>query len=172
MFILINTTNVPFRIGKSAWVQGFGVLMELLTDMALIALATFMALGWIIWLSARSKQLPGLDKAMGVQKVHVRSTSRLGGLGVLLGLACGLSLNHALGPVHLLPLDSIVYNAVPHAALYAPLLVCALPVFLAGLFEDLTHQISPRVRSVMGLVSASSVWVVIGVHEMMFGCWS
>ncbi len=171
MFILINTTNAPFRIRKSAWVQGFGVLMELLTDMALIALATFMALGWIIWLSARSKQLPGLDKAMGVQKVHVRSTSRLGGLGVLLGLACGLSLNHALGSVHLLPLDSSVYNAVPHAALYAPLLVCALPVFLAGLFEDLTHQISPRVRFVMGLVSASSAWVVIGVQVNRVGVW-
>jgi len=148
-------------------------MMELLKDMALIALATFMALGWIVWLSARSKELPGLDKAVGVQKVHGRSTSRLGGLGVVLGLACGLSMSftHALELVHLIPLGFSNYKAVPHVGLYAPLLVCALPVFLAGLFEDLTHQISPQVRLMMGLVSASSAWVVLGVQVTRVGVW-
>jgi len=144
--------------------------MELVTDLLLVALVTLMGLGWIVLLSLRSSDGPGLDKAEGVQKVHTKRTSRLGGLGILLGLACGLSLTNSWGPLNFSWIDSKI-NISSFKGLYAPLLVCAMPVFLGGLLEDLTHQISPKVRFVMGLVSASSAWIVLGLGVSRTGVW-
>jgi len=144
--------------------------MHLLTDSLLIFFATVLALGWIIWLSARSTSIPGLDKDTGVQKVHARATSRLGGLGVMLGLACGLAVTHSVG--FLRDINQELVSSSSFKGIYAPLLVCALPVFLGGLLEDLTHQISPKVRFVLGLVSASAAWIVLGVQVTRTGVWS
>ena len=71
---------------------------------------------------------------------HLRPTSRLGGVAV--SAAVLISLTHAKVPVKL------------------DILLCALPVFLMGLSEDLHYTIKPKIRLVIASVSASAfVWV-------------
>jgi len=89
----------------------------------------------------------GTDRATGVQKVHVRPTSRLGGLAVFLSLAaCTPFLNESAGWI---------------------LIVCAIPVFAGGLIEDISHQVSPKMRLLLAVVSAiaSLQWLGIGVQH-------
>ena len=112
----------------------------------------------------------GLDGHRGPQKVHVQPTSRLGGLGIMIGLACALALMHAQGKLDGLGLEvPSLLDARLDAHAYAILLVCALPVFFAGLVEDITHQVSPLIRFLVGLVSASMAWVVMGVSVTKTG---
>lgn len=84
-----------------------------------------------------------------VQAAHSRPTSRLGGLGVFTGFGAGsLLLSHVTGS--LLPIL---------------LLISALPIFLAGLLEDLGNGQSPRRRLLAAAISAvlaiglSQTWV-------------
>ena len=61
----------------------------------------------------------GSDKAEGVQKFHTQPTSRLGGVGIALGLLAGVWLASATHPIN--------------ALLGFWLLLCSLPVFVGGL---------------------------------------
>ncbi|ERL99483.1 UDP-N-acetylmuramyl pentapeptide phosphotransferase/UDP-N-acetylglucosamine-1-phosphate transferase [Rhodobacteraceae bacterium HIMB11] len=71
---------------------------------------------------------------------HVRPTSRLGGVAV--SAAVLISLTYAKVPVKL------------------DILLCALPVFLMGLSEDLHYTIKPKIRLGIASVSASTfIWV-------------
>ena len=89
----------------------------------------------------------GTDRATGVQKVHVNPTSRLGGLAIFLPLATGsLLLNESQGWI---------------------LIICAIPVFLGGLTEDISHRVSPNIRLLLAIVSAIAglQWLGIGVQH-------
>ena len=71
---------------------------------------------------------------------HVRPTSRLGGVAV--SAAVLIALKYAKVPVKF------------------DILLCALPVFLMGLSEDLHHTIKPKMRLAIASVSASAfIWV-------------
>ena len=71
---------------------------------------------------------------------HMRPTSRLGGVAV--SAAVLIALTYAKVPVKL------------------DILLCALPVFLMGLSEDLHFTIKPKMRLVIASVSASAfIWV-------------
>ena len=71
---------------------------------------------------------------------HVRPTSRLGGVAV--SAAVIIALTYAKVPVKF------------------DILLCALPVFLMGLSEDLHYTIKPIIRLVIASVSASAfIWV-------------
>jgi len=71
---------------------------------------------------------------------HVRPTSRLGGIAV--SAAVLIALTYAKVPVKF------------------DILLCALPVFLMGLSEDLHHTIKPKIRLVIASVSASAfIWI-------------
>ncbi|MET0540245.1 MAG: glycosyltransferase [Variovorax sp.] len=88
----------------------------------------------------------------GPQKFHARVVPRIGGVGIVLGVAAGLALeitrDRAIAPLAL------------------GLLGAALPVFAAGLAEDLTKSQSPRRRMFFTAVSAAlAVWWVNGVIE-------
>lgn len=89
----------------------------------------------------------GQDKSMGVQKFHTRSTSRLGGVGIFLGIMAGV-----LGSADYFPNDRI---------LGIWLLVSSAPIFIGGLIEDLTHKVSPRVRLVLASMSAAFAFLVL-----------
>lgn len=83
----------------------------------------------------------------GAQKLHVKAVPRVGGLGLIVGLLmAGLASFMAHG------------NSYPTTL---TLLVCALPVFLAGFIEDLTKRVSVRTRLMSSFVSAAlAVWLL------------
>lgn len=99
-------------------------------------------------LSLSSIQL-GKDKDAGIQKFHTQPTSRLGGLGIGLGLLSGVWLS-----AHYFPNDSL---------LGFWLLLASLPVFVGGLVEDLTHKVTPRVRLILACLSSAFVYFVFDV---------
>jgi UDP-N-acetylmuramyl pentapeptide phosphotransferase/UDP-N-acetylglucosamine-1-phosphate transferase len=82
----------------------------------------------------------GHDLPGGVQKVHPAPISRLGGLVIFIAyvtvLAVGSSIDHS-------PLTVAL-----------PIALCALPVVLAGLSEDLTGRVGPRFRMAAAVLSA------------------
>lgn len=88
----------------------------------------------------------GSDKAEGVQKFHTKPTSRLGGVGIALGLLAGVWLASATHP--------------KDALLGFWLILCSLPVFVGGLVEDLTHKVSPRMRLILACASSASIYFV------------
>lgn len=83
----------------------------------------------------------------GVQKLHTKPVPRVGGLGLIIGLlVAGLA--------------SYVTNGNSYTATLT-LLVCALPVFLAGFIEDITKSVSVRTRLLSSFVSAAlAVWLL------------
>src|SRR5690606_9279307 len=83
----------------------------------------------------------------GVQKLHAQPVPRIGGGGLFLGLSAGLG--------------AILSVSDHNIALPPALVLCALPVFLAGLVEDLTKRVSVRARLMASFVSAAlAVWLV------------
>jgi UDP-N-acetylmuramyl pentapeptide phosphotransferase/UDP-N-acetylglucosamine-1-phosphate transferase len=83
------------------------------------------------------------------QKFHAHPVPRIGGVGIVAGVSAASGY--------------LVYTQ--HAAELAPLLLaCSLPVFLAGLLEDLTKNVSPRRRLLAAALSAGlAVWAIDGV---------
>lgn len=89
----------------------------------------------------------------GVQKFHAQPTPRVGGLPILAGLLvafiCAKLLGAMGGEVWLL-------------------LLAALPVFLAGLIEDLTKRVSPFARLMAAFVSAAlAAWLLGAVLDRL-----
>ena len=85
----------------------------------------------------------------GVQKFHALTTSRLGGVGLILGTLMGIALS-------VKPMPNV-------ASLGGWLLIASIPVFAGGLIEDLTHSVSAGLRLLLSLLSALFVWVVLDV---------
>ncbi len=81
-----------------------------------------------------SEKVPYLcDSFSGPQKNHSYPVPRVGSVGIFLGVF-------------------VSFLFLKHANFY--FLVCALPVFLVGVFEDLYKRISPWFRLIMGFFSA------------------
>lgn len=119
---------------------------------AMVVVVIFRLVPFLPRLSGRTSDL------RAVQSAHTRLTPRVGGLSVGLALATGLVL---------LPADGAQYLAL--------LLVSALPVFAAGLLEDLGYGIPPRNRLIAAFVSSallvwlSGQWILsLGVPEVDF----
>jgi UDP-N-acetylmuramyl pentapeptide phosphotransferase/UDP-N-acetylglucosamine-1-phosphate transferase len=93
----------------------------------------------------------------GPQKFHHKAVPRVGGVGILLGMAAGL-LALGLGP---LP----GARAVEIRDIGWMLLACSIPAFGAGIIEDLTKRVSPGKRllatALSGLLAAWLVGAVI-----------
>jgi UDP-N-acetylmuramyl pentapeptide phosphotransferase/UDP-N-acetylglucosamine-1-phosphate transferase len=88
----------------------------------------------------------------GPQKFHARAVPRIGGVGIVLGVVAGLVW--------------AVIRDRSLAPIAAGLMLAALPVFAAGLAEDLTKSQSPRRRMFFTAVSAAlAVWLVDAVIE-------
>jgi len=116
-----------------------------------VFLLTAFACGFLILLNQTFSI--GEDKSVGVRKFHIASTSRLGGLALLTGLIAG---------------EIFMRNyQIKGLQVFETLLICALPIFLGGLVEDLTHRVPASVRLILALLSACCVWVGgdIGVHK-------
>lgn len=86
----------------------------------------------------------------GPQKFHAHPVPRIGGVGILLGVATGAAMLAWREPV-----------AAPWLASF---LICAVPAFGAGIAEDLTKTQSPRKRLFFTAVSAAlAAWMVQAV---------
>lgn len=86
----------------------------------------------------------------GPQKLHVRSVPRIGGIGIFVGFAAGVAV---------LSLRSASQSWAAWA-----MLLCGLPAFAMGLWEDLTKNISPRRRLAATVLSgALGVWLLDAV---------
>lgn len=84
---------------------------------------------------------------LGVQKIHARPVPRIGGLGLAFGLLIASVISYAY--------ESKTYLAT------LMLLCCAMPVFIAGLLEDLTKKVGIRTRFIASFVAAAlAVWVL------------
>lgn len=83
----------------------------------------------------------------GVQKLHAIPVPRVGGLGLLFGLMVGVAAGYWSGG-----------STYPTTLL---MLICAAPVFVAGLVEDLTKKVSVNTRLMASFVSAAlGVWLL------------
>ena len=98
----------------------------------------------------------GHDSAEGVQKFHVNPTSRLGGVAIFLGLAVSGLAVPAITEFH-------------HYSFW--FLLASLPVWLAGLTEDLTRRVGPTLRLVMATLSAAWLFGALGVSVSRTDVW-
>jgi UDP-N-acetylmuramyl pentapeptide phosphotransferase/UDP-N-acetylglucosamine-1-phosphate transferase len=94
----------------------------------------------------------GSRRARRMRALELSGLGRTGGLGVVAGLAVSFfARSH----------DASQY-AASSAGIGLVLLGCAMPVFVAGLIEDLTHRVSKEVRLVAALVSAMLAGWLLG----------
>ena len=102
----------------------------------------------------------GHDRAEGIQKVHTQPTSRLGGVGIAMGLVMG---------------TTYVWTVQTHGGGQVDLLLwlclTALPVWLGGLAEDLTHKVGPSLRLLLAMVSAAWLYSAGGVAVQHTDVW-
>lgn len=107
-----------------------------------VAFAVSIALTLIIVRLARggSSFLNDVDTS-GPQKFHAHPVPRVGGVGIVVALAIAGVL--------------MIEAGHPEKALLLKLLACGAPAILAGLVEDLTKRVSPRVRLIATAVSAT-----------------
>ena len=120
--------------------------------------ATLLLTGALILLGRFVKL--GHDRSDGVQKFHVRPTSRMGGLAIAFGLA--------VSGASLYLRDGTDGGASYHVFWF---LLAAIPVWLAGLIEDLTHRVGPSIRLVMATVSAAWLFSALGFGVFRTDVW-
>ncbi len=120
-------------------------------------------LGFIVtfvatWLLCRlTKVLSiGHDSNEGVQKFHVNPTSRLGGVAIFLGLAASGMAVSAVAEFH-------------HYSFW--FMLATLPVWVAGLTEDLTRRVGPTLRLIMATMSAAWLFGTLGVSVNRTDVW-
>jgi UDP-N-acetylmuramyl pentapeptide phosphotransferase/UDP-N-acetylglucosamine-1-phosphate transferase len=86
-----------------------------------------------------------LDSESGVQKIHAEPTPRIGGLAILIGLAI-----------------SLLFTPYEVTVLLGPMLLAALPAFLAGVLEDLTKRGRVTERLLATFASGVLAWWLTG----------
>lgn len=79
------------------------------------------------------------DYQAGPQKNHANDAIRIGGVPIMVGWSLGLC---------------VAYYRFNHLD-YLLIFITTLPVFLAGLVEDITKKVSPRIRLLFAFLSAS-----------------
>lgn len=140
------------------------------TSATALASSGWASLGWatlasavvaclVTWAFSRAGRLSGWgqDLAQGVQKFHVQPTSRLGGVGIFMGIwtaALVWGLHSGDLSLHMLWF-----------------ILASCPVWLGGLAEDLTHRVGPSLRLVLAMVSAAWLFGAMGVGVVRTDVW-
>ena len=102
--------------------------------------ASFLATLWVVRATKAFNGIAGDHDLSGPQKFHAHSVPRIGGLGILLGVAAGMAV--------------LAWRDPGAKGWLAIFLGCALPAFAGGIAEDLTKTQSPRRRLALTAVSA------------------
>jgi len=123
--------------------------------MLILLVAFGAALGLTLFTVAMARRYAHLlndHDLSGPQKFHAHPVPRVGGIGIVGGVAAGL-------------LGAMLANRVPGPQGFI-LLACGLPTFVAGLTEDLTKNVSPRRRLFFTATSAAlAVWFADAVIQ-------
>ena len=112
----------------------------------ILAMAVSIGATLLIIRSARAHSHLSADHDFsGPQKFHAKAVPRIGGLGIVVGLISAAIF--------------LSFNDAPAARMAGLLLICGLPAFAAGLVEDLTKRVSPKIRLVA--VAASALLAIL-----------
>ena len=103
-------------------------------------IASFLATLWIVRFAKTHARFSHDHDTSGPQKFHARPVPRIGGIGIVTGIAAA-----ALAQMH----------APMTGRQLGVLFLCAMPVFLMGITEDLTKNVSPRRRLLAAALSAA-----------------
>ena len=119
----------------------------------------------------------GHDSVVGVQKFHVTPTSRLGGVAIFLGFAFA---GVVVSGISTSEISQSLVSPFPeeYQALMAEFhhysfwfLLAAMPVWVAGLAEDVTRRVGPTLRLVMATLSAAWLFGSLGVSVNRTDVW-
>jgi UDP-N-acetylmuramyl pentapeptide phosphotransferase/UDP-N-acetylglucosamine-1-phosphate transferase len=117
--------------------------------MVLASLAALLASFGVCWLLLASRGAHGRlsidDTHPGLQKVHRTPVPRIGGFGILAGVAAGA--------VFLGNRDEVAWMAL--------FLLASLPAFVGGFLEDLTRKVSPYSRLLFAFGAAAVGYVLL-----------
>jgi UDP-N-acetylmuramyl pentapeptide phosphotransferase/UDP-N-acetylglucosamine-1-phosphate transferase len=102
-------------------------------------LSTLVVCGLLIHFQSWHLRLSADNNFDGPQKFHTRSTPRIGGVGIFIGL--------------LVPVVTLIFSNDDLAISCFYLMLASLPVFIAGLTEDLTKVVGVKWRLVAGFLS-------------------
>ena len=121
------------------------------------------------WLVLRLSQVLnfGHDKSEGVQKFHVNPTSRLGGIAIFLGFCVSVFPVSSLHPFYVSNTGQV--SEFQNVSFW--FLLTSMPVWLAGLVEDLTHRVGPTLRLIMATLSAAWLFSVLGISVTRTDVW-
>jgi UDP-N-acetylmuramyl pentapeptide phosphotransferase/UDP-N-acetylglucosamine-1-phosphate transferase len=130
-------------------------------QLLVILLGSFLVAWLSTWALCRAGEVFsfGHDRAEGVQKFHVKPTSRLGGMAIALGLCTGAIASAVLEP-----------NS-DFAEFTLWFLLASVPVWLGGLLEDITHRVGPTLRLVLAIVSAAWLFGALGIAVTRTDVW-
>lgn len=110
-------------------------MLGLLTSL----LSSFAATLFIIRYKHLHERFSADSDLSGPQKFHLKIVPRIGGISIAIGLLAGMILRLKNNPASLIEIT---------------ILMCAIPTFAIGLTEDLTKQISVKIRILCTAVSA------------------
>ncbi|MDN5844187.1 MAG: glycosyl transferase, partial [Alcaligenaceae bacterium] len=113
-----------------------------------IGIVAFMVGGLIVASERWHGKVTGDYDLHKPQANHSRPTPRVGGLAVLAGSLAGLLV---LGPSNM----TLTW-------LWPVLFIAAMPVFVAGLLEDITKDIGSGKRLLAAFISAAIAWWLLG----------
>jgi len=121
----------------------------LLFPMALAILAALLASFGVCWLLIASRRAHGRltndETTPGLQKVHRTPVPRIGGFGILAGVAAG----------------AVFIGNREDVSWMALFLLASLPAFVGGFLEDLTRKVSPHSRLLFAFGAAAVGYVLL-----------
>jgi len=118
-----------------------------------ICVVAFMVGGLIVASERWHGRLTGDSDLSKPQASHSRPTPRVGGLAVVAGSLAGLLV---LGPSNM----TLTW-------LWPVLFLAAMPVFVAGLVEDITKDVGSLKRLLAAFLSAAIAWWLLGACRVL-----
>lgn len=119
-----------------------------MTPLLLALVASFVLTLWVVRSAKLHGRLSHDSDTTGPQKFHALPVPRIGGVGIVVGIAAGAGW--------------LVWHG--YGSLPAWLLACGMPAFLVGSQEDLTKRVSPRRRlAATALSAALAAWLIDAV---------
>ena len=125
----------------------FDALKQVSMEPVLLGFVVTVVATWLLCRLTKVLSI-GRDSNVGVQKFHVNPTSRLGGVAIFLGLTASVAAVSGVAESN-------------HYSFW--FLLAAIPVWFAGLTEDLTRRVGPTLRLVMATFSAAWLFGTLGV---------
>jgi UDP-N-acetylmuramyl pentapeptide phosphotransferase/UDP-N-acetylglucosamine-1-phosphate transferase len=118
---------------------------------ALVAFLPSLALGWLILhFRVHHEKLTGDTETRGPQKIHTAPVPRIGGLMIFAGFIAGVGFSSLQGQLEW-----------EHSAI---VVLCALPAFAGGFYEDVTKHGSVLLRLAATFVAAGLAFWLLGAR--------